>query len=97
MEYLLFGIIASAAFILLFAKIGLTQIAHYDLIIDILSTVGLVFMFSGTFAGMVAGLLGGIFISVFLFIYKRVFGYQKPIIKKMKLKWVDKEAKWQSK
>ena len=97
MEYLLFGIIAGTAFILLFAKIGLKKIANYELIIDIISTVGLVVMFAGTFAGMVAGLLGGIFISVFLFVYKRVFGYQKPIIKKMKLKWVDQEAKWQSK
>ena len=66
-------------------------------IVDILSTVGLVLMFGGTFAGMVAGLLGGIFISIFLFVYKRTFGYQKPIIKKMKLKWVDQDAKWQSK
>ena len=66
MEYLLFGIIAGSAFILLFAKIGLKKIANYEIIVDILSTVGLVLMFAGTFAGMVAGLLGGIFISIFL-------------------------------
>tara|TARA_R110000744_G_scaffold25092_6_gene62378 strand:+ start:1698 stop:2009 length:312 start_codon:yes stop_codon:yes gene_type:complete len=94
MEFLLFGVIAGSAFILLFAKIGLKKIANYEIIVDILSTVGLVLMFAGTFAGMVAGLLGGIIISIFLFVYKRAFGYQKPIIKKMKLNWIDQEPKW---
>ena len=35
MEFLLFGVIAGSAFILLFAKIGLKKIANYEIIVDI--------------------------------------------------------------
>ena len=94
MEFLVFGLIAGTAFILLFAKIGLKKIANYEILTDIASTVALVLMFAGTFAGMIAGLVGGILISIFLFIFKRAFGYKKPIIKKWKFKWEEHPPKW---
>lgn len=86
--YLLAGIISACAILFLLAKLGIKRVLNYDIWVDLLSTLALVFMFAGTFAGMMAGVIGGCIISVVLFILKKTIGYEKPERKGFRVRWV---------
>ena len=87
--YLLAGFISACAILFLLAKIGMKRVLNYDIIVDVVSTLALIFMFAGTFAGMMAAILGGAIISIVLFILKKTIGYEKPIRKGFKVRWVN--------
>ena len=48
--YLLAGFISACAILFLLAKIGMKRVLNYDIIVDVVSTLALIFMFAGTFA-----------------------------------------------
>ena len=85
--YLLAGFISACAILFLLAKLGMKRVLNYDIIVDIVSTLALIFMFAGTFAGMMAGVIGGAIISIVLFILKKTIGYEKPVRKGFKVHW----------
>ena len=55
--YLLAGFISACAILFLLAKLGMKRVLNYDIIVDVVSTLALIFMFAGTFAGMMLSLI----------------------------------------
>ena len=86
--YLLAGVISACAILFLLAKFNIKRVCNYEKSVDILASIGLIVIFSGTFAGMMAGVIGGCIISAVLFILKRTVGHEKPVRKGFKVKWV---------
>ena len=87
--YLLAGFISACAILFLLAKIGMKRVLNYDIIVDVVSTLALIFMFAGTFAGMMAAVIGGCLISMTLYLSKKAMGYKKPRWKKYGYTWED--------
>lgn len=87
MDILYAGIIAAAAMILLFFKIGIRKVLGYDVFVDVAFTSLLAWMLAGTFSGMMSALIGGAVLSVFLFVAKKFLGYER-------LAWRDKRLMW---
>ena len=86
--YILAGVMSACGILFLLAKFNIKRVLYYEKSVDILSTISLIIIFAGTFAGMMAGIIGGAIISVVLFILKRTVGYEKPVRKGFKVKWV---------
>lgn len=85
--YLMAAMAAAGAIIFLLLKMDIRKVLAFDLGVDILCTIALIVMFSGTFAGMMAAVLAGCIISAFLYILKRTGGYKKPVRQGMKIRW----------
>lgn len=68
---ILAGLLTAFAFLILFYKIGFRRILHHDIIVDVVVTFFLMWIFAGTFAGMMAAIIGGLFVSIVLVVLKR--------------------------
>tara|TARA_S200000501_G_scaffold346455_1_gene359900 strand:- start:4308 stop:4592 length:285 start_codon:yes stop_codon:yes gene_type:complete len=86
--YLVAGIASATAILFLLFKFNIKKVLAFDIAVDIGSSALLVVLFAGTFAGMMAAVIGGSIISVVLYAIKRLKGYEKPIRKGFKVKWV---------
>ena len=86
--YLVAGIASATAILFLLFKFNIKKVLAFDIAVDIGSSALLVVLFAGTFAGMMAAVIGGAIISVVLYAIKRLKGYEKPIRKGFKVKWV---------
>mgnify|MGYP000207921243 CR=1 len=71
------GLLTALGILFLLYKVGFKRVLAYDVIVDIVATLGLMTIFAGTYAGMMAAIVGGLFISVVLIIAKKLFGYEK--------------------
>ena len=83
------GVIAAIGIIFLLAKLNIKRVLCFDVVVDIVVTLGLTVLLAGTFAGMRAALLGGAIISMFLYMTKRLFGYEKPVWNRYWFTWVN--------
>jgi len=71
------GLLTALGIVFLLYKVGFNKILGYDVIVDIVATIGLMYIFSGTYSGMMAAIIGGLFISVVLIIAKQFINYEK--------------------
>jgi hypothetical protein len=76
------GFIVCAAFFILLLKLrrdAFRKLLGFDLYLDILATIIMMYMFQGTYAGMMAALVGGLAFSILLIIAKKLIGYKKLV------------------
>lgn len=85
--YTIAALAAAGAIIFLLLKMDIRKVLAFDLGVDVIATVALIIMFSGTFGGMMAAVLAGCIISAFLYILKRTRGYKKPVRKGVWFTW----------
>ena len=71
------GLLTALGIIFLLYKVGFKRVLGYDVIVDIVATIGLMYIFAGTYSGMMAAIIGGLFISVVLIIAKQFVSYKK--------------------
>ena len=71
------GLLTAMGIIFLLYKVGFKRVLGYDVLIDIVATIGLMYIFAGTYSGMMAGIVGGLFVSVVLLVAKKFMGYEK--------------------
>lgn len=69
------GFLSALGIFIIMAKVNLDFFARYHWQTDIAVSVGLTFLFFGTFSGVMTALVAGIFISLFLFIARYFLGY----------------------
>jgi fatty acid desaturase len=75
------GIVSAMAVLFMAFKFGnIRRVLHFDIIIDIVSTLALTFMLAGTFVGMMTAIFGGAIISIVLFLLKKIIGHDKLTI-----------------
>lgn len=72
--------------ILLFKVLGFERTLRWQKVIDIVATVGLTFLFHGTFSGMAAGIFTGVFLSITLSLLGRAYK-TKPLTSKVRDVW----------
>ena len=78
MEPITLGIITAAAALFLVFKFGkLKRVLFFDIIIDLVVTIGLGVAFFGTLGGMVIAVVAGAIVSITLYVLKLAFGYEK--------------------
>lgn len=73
------GILTALALVIVFAKFpktALRRILGYDVVADVLVTVGLGALFFGTYSGMMVAIVAGIILSVVLRVARRYIGYE---------------------
>tara|TARA_E500000331_G_scaffold339604_1_gene370035 strand:+ start:1381 stop:1674 length:294 start_codon:yes stop_codon:yes gene_type:complete len=87
--YIFAGIFSACAILFLLAKMDIQKVLAFDIVVDITSTLFLMFTFFGTFAGMMAAMIGGSIISVTLFFIKRLYGYKKLKRKGLRMVWIN--------
>lgn len=85
MEAVIAGFVASSACLALLAKCNMRRWLGYSWFVDIMFTIGLALLFSGTYAGMSAAMLGGLLLSMKLLVLKRYMGAEK---------WSWRQKKW---
>ncbi len=83
------GICSAFAILFLLAKMDIQKVLAFDIVVDITSTLFLMFTFFGTFAGMMAAMIGGSIISITLFVIKRIYGYKKLKRKGLRMVWIN--------
>lgn len=71
------GLLTALGIIFLLYKVGFKKVLGYDILVDIVATLGLMYIFAGTYSGMMAAIVGGLFISVVLIIAKQFVSYEK--------------------
>lgn len=72
MEILLFGLIAAMAYLITLTRaIGWDKVLKHSVKVDIVGTVLLAYLFSGTYSGMMVGIFSGFLIAIFLTACKR--------------------------
>ena len=71
------GLLTALGIIFLLYKVGFKRVLAYDVIVDVVATIGLMYVFAGTYSGMMAAIIGGLFISVVLIIAKQFVSYKK--------------------
>ena len=74
---ILAGILTAAAFLIMLYKLNIKRILQYDLLVDVVITFFLMWIFAGTFAGMMAAIIGGLMVSIVLVVLKRIIPRQK--------------------
>jgi len=74
------GLITVLAVLVITMKLNkdtLQKILGYDIVIDILVTLGLTWLLAGTYSGMMAAIVGGLLFSIALYFIKHSVGYQR--------------------
>lgn len=81
-QFVVGGLIAALTILFLFFKLGqIRRILCFDVVIDIIATIALAMLFSGTFVGMMIALVAGFIVSVALFAMKQLMGYERLTLK----------------
>ena len=76
MEIFLFGLIAAGAYLITLTRlVGWKRVLEYSVGVDVLGTIILVLLFTGTYAGMMVGIFSGFTIAVFLTLCKKLQHY----------------------
>lgn len=90
MEFMLPGLISALGILVVLMQFDFRKVLYFSLVIDVVATGGLAWIFSGTYSGMMSGIFGGLFVSMFLAIVKKLIGYKKPTTKG----WVQMPPEW---
>lgn len=93
------GILTAVGFVAIAAKFSPTILQRalgYDWVVDLLMTLGLMWLFgsTGTISGMMIGVITGLCISAVLYFVKNVYKYQKYEKKDGTFQWVTYPGKW---
>jgi len=81
MEILFLSFLCALSYIIILCKIfSLTFIARTQLFWDVLFTLGVPFLFIGTFSGMSTAIITGVIFSMITFFLSILVGKQKPIV-----------------
>lgn len=91
MEAIIAGLVASTSMLFLLVKLNLRRCLGYDWFFDIVITLFLAYLFTGTYAGMSAAMIGGLLLSVKLVILKKLVGAERVDIKSS---WTQKTIVW---
>lgn len=83
---------SAAGVIALAYKLDIKKVLGYDAIVDIVATVGLAYLFQGTYSGMVVAMVAGLLVSLILSVLKRRLGYKKLRFEGRKPTWVEYAA-----
>lgn len=70
------------AVLLMLSYFNWKRVAGLGLVIDFLLTFGLAWLFAGTYAGVMTGIIAGLIISIVLKASRRVFGYERPVVRR---------------
>lgn len=77
MDMLLPGFVSGLAIIVVLLQFDFKKVLGISLLVDIISTAGLAWLFIGTYSGMMSGIFGGLTVSLILALSKRFIGYKK--------------------
>lgn len=83
------GICMATGAIFLMAKFNLRRFLGYAGPVDLGFTVGMLFVFAGTFSGIVAGAVAGVFLSIVLMLLRKCLGYERLTVKTTERKWIN--------
>ena len=87
---LLPGLLSGLGILVILMQFDFRKVLGYSLLIDIIATGGLTYIFMGTFSGMMTGIFGGLFVSLILAITKRFIGYKRLSFKG----WIEHDPIW---
>ena len=76
------GLLTAVGMLFLLYKVGLKRVLAYDVIVDIVATIGLMYIFAGTYAGMMAAIVGGLFVVEALSVIIQVFYFKGSLTKR---------------
>lgn len=93
---LLISIASAAALFILMVKLNIRRVLGYDAAVDVISTLMLVGMFSGTATGTAAAMFAGVLLSLLLLIAKSLLGYERLERDGNRLRWRFYPPKWRS-
>jgi ascorbate-specific PTS system EIIC-type component UlaA len=86
-EMLVVGLITAIACIVVMAKINLLRFLWIEVIVDVMFTGALLFMFAGTLGGMIAAVFAGLVLSIALWLLKKRLGYERLRMRKGRVHW----------
>ena len=75
----------AAAFVLVAMKFKVTtlrRILAYHAVVDVVVTIALMSLMSGSFAGMFVAMIAGGILSIVLVIARKVLGYERRVLRK---------------
>ena len=78
---------AVAALYALFLKIDIYKVVGYDVIVDVLLTVGLTLLFMGTYSGAAAAMTAGFILSIVLRLTRLFIGYKRLVRRGGRFVW----------
>ena len=93
------GLLTAVGFVAIAAKCSpktLKKVLGYDWMVDLLCTVGILALMSGTgtISGMMIGVTTGLAISAVLFLARKIWGYSKYETTSSGRQWVDHAGQW---
>lgn len=71
------GLVTALGFIFILMRLNLRRVAGYAIIFDLAITLGLMWIFKGTYAGMMTGIFAGCVISAFLTLVRMTIGFER--------------------
>ena len=87
-EMLIVGFLTAVACIVVMVKINIRRFLWVEVLVDIIFTAALLFMFAGTLGGMIAAVFAGLILSITLWILKKRFGFERLMVSKQgKFRW----------
>lgn len=94
LEFFFSGLATAVGFIIILLKLPTRRILYFDVIIDGIYSLGLVFLMSGTYSGLVSAVMSGLFFSGMLWALKGAIGYDRPRIRGGVIVWERVPARW---
>lgn len=76
-DYLIISVFTALAVYVVLLKIGIRKVLAYEVTVDIIVTVALLVLFSGTLTGIVAATFAGLLFSIIMYVSKLILGYEK--------------------
>lgn len=71
------GVITALSVLFLLCKFDIKKVCGYDWLFDIIFTITVAIIFSGTYSGMVVAMVADLCLAAMLLILKRTIGYKK--------------------
>jgi len=65
-EFVLAGFFTALGILIILYKLGIRRVLYWELVIDATLTIGIPFLFAGTYSGMMTAIFAGIFVSIAL-------------------------------
>lgn len=85
-EMIVAGLMTVLACIVTMARMNLRRWLGYATVVDVTFTLGMLYMFHGTFSGVVAASFAGLFMSLALTALRYVMGYERATV--VRWNWV---------
>ncbi len=62
-EFFIAGMFTALGILIILIKIGIRRVLYWEVVVDLVFTIGIPFMFLGTFSGMMTAIFAGIWVS----------------------------------